>query len=521
LTSDAPRVSVSTGPVWEVTRQPAYPPLGRDLDVDVCVVGAGIAGLTCAFLLRETGRSVAVLEDGRVAGGETARTTAHLASALDDRYSWLEEVHGRDGARLAAESHTSAIAEIERLASMAAIDCDLRRLTGYLFLAPGDTRELLERELDAARRAGLTGTELLERAPDAPFDTGPCLAFPGQGQLHPLRYVHGLAAAFAAAGGVIHEATHVSAVEAGSPLRVPTDRGPVVRARAVIVATNAPFTSRVGLAARQAAYRTYAVATRVPRGTVAPALYWDTGDPYHYVRLQRAAGFDSLIIGGEDHKTGQDDEGVDRWARLEDWTRGRFPSGPVEARWSGQVMETADGLAYIGEYGGDNLYVATGDSGHGMTHGTIAGMLLRDLILGRENPWAAIYDPSRLRLRSLGELARETLNFVPRYGLWLTPGEARSVDEVPRGGGAVLRAGLRKIACHRDESGTVHARSAVCPHLGCIVAWNAAERTWDCPCHGSRFTATGRVVNGPANRDLAPARDEDDRASAEPPVSPP
>jgi glycine/D-amino acid oxidase-like deaminating enzyme/nitrite reductase/ring-hydroxylating ferredoxin subunit len=397
------------------------------------------------------------------------------------------------------------------------IDCDLRRLTGYLFLAPGDTRELLEQELEAARRAGLAGLSLLPRAPDAPFDTGPCLAFPDQGQLHPLRYVHGLAAAFAAGGGKVHEGTRASAVEDGDPLRVPTAGGPVVRAGAVIVATNAPFTSLVGIPVKQAAYRTYAIAARVARASVAPALYWDTGDPYHYVRLQPGDGeFEHLVVGGEDHKTGQDDDRVDRYGRLEEWTRARFPAGPVEARWSGQVMETMDGLAYIGRYGGENQFVATGDSGHGMTHGTIAGILLRDLVLGRESPWAGLYSPTRLRVRALGELAREALNFVPRYGLWLTPGEARSVDEVPPGGGAVLRSGLRKLACHRDESGAAHLRSAVCPHLGCIVAWNGAEKTWDCPCHGSRFSAVGRVVNGPANRDLAPAEEDWPEPAAEP-----
>jgi nitrite reductase/ring-hydroxylating ferredoxin subunit len=290
-------------------------------------------------------------------------------------------------------------------------------------------------------------------------------------------------------------------------MRVSTDRGPTVRARAVIVATNAPVTSRVGLPIKQAAYRSYVVATRVPRGSVAPALYWDTGDPYHYVRIHPGeGGFDYLIVGGEDHKTGQESDGAERYGRLEEWTRSRFPTGPVEARWSGQIMETIDGLAYIGRYGGESLFVATGDSGHGMTHGTIAGMILRDLVLGRDNPWAELYSPSRLRVRALKELARETLNFVPRYGLWLTPGETRSADDLPRGGGAVLRSGLRKIACYRDADGRLHARSAVCPHLGCLVAWNGAEKTWDCPCHGSRFAATGEVVNGPANRDLQPAR---------------
>ena len=267
--------------------------------------------------------------------------------------------------------------------------------------------------------------------------------------------------------------------------------------------------------AMQAAYRSYVVATRVPRGSVAPALYWDTGDPYHYARVHPGEdGSDFLVVGGEDHKTGQEADGEDRYACLEEWTRGRFPAGPVVARWSGQIMETVDGLAFIGRDGGDGLVVATGDSGHGMSHGTIAGLILRDLVLGHDNPWAGLYSPSRLRLRSLTELARETFNFVPRYGFWLTPGEARSVDDLPAGAGAVLRCGLRKVACYRDDSGALHARSAVCPHLGCIVAWNAVEKSWDCPCHGSRFAATGEVLDGPANRGLRPVRQMPGEADA-------
>jgi Rieske Fe-S protein len=213
-------------------------------------------------------------------------------------------------------------------------------------------------------------------------------------------------------------------------------------------------------------------------------------------------------VGGEDHKTGQSDDSAKRYRALEEWARARFPMiEEVEFRWSGQVMNSLDGLAFIGRASEKEprIYLVTGDTGMGMTHGTIAGMLLRDLILGRENPWRALYDPSRLILRALPTLVRENVNVATQYAGWVTPAEVSSVDEIPPGQGALLRRGLAKIAAYRDDTGRVHERSAVCPHLACIVAWNSAEKTWDCPCHGSRFDAIGHVVNGPANTNLAPA----------------
>jgi nitrite reductase/ring-hydroxylating ferredoxin subunit len=277
-----------------------------------------------------------------------------------------------------------------------------------------------------------------------------------------------------------------------------------------VVTTNTPINDRVAIHTKQAPYLTYAIGARVPRGTVARALYWDTLDAYHYIRLQpMGRGRDVLIVGGEDHKSGQADDQPERWDRLEAWARERFPKmSPVEYRWSGMVMETTDGLAFIGRNPSDaeNVYIATGDSGMGMTHGTIAGILLTDLILGRENPWGAIYDPSRKPVWGMAwkEFLVENANVAKEYARdWIGGGDVSSVKEVRRGEGAILRRGLEKVAVYRDERGTVHERSAVCPHLGCIVHWNPGEKTWDCPCHGSRFDPRGRVISGPASSPLA------------------
>lgn len=505
--------SGATISAWAATAKlPELSPLSTDLAADVCVVGAGISGLTTAYLLAREGRSVVVLDDGPIAGGETSRTTAHLSNALDDRYQRLERIHGVEEIRIAAESHTAAIDRIESIVREEGISCDFERLDGYLF-NPGDgSQEDLQKELEAARRAGLTETELISRAPLDSFDTGPCLRFPRQGQFHPLRYLAGVVTAILRDGGRIFTATHAEKIEAGSPVRVVSRAGPVVSAAAAVVATNSPVHTLVALHTKQAAYRSYVVAGSVPRSSVRKALYWDTESPYHYVRLQTSPerdGNDLLIVGGEDHKTGQEEEPEKRWQRLREWARERFPAfKEVSFRWSGQVMETVDGLAFIGKSPGEeNIYVATGDSGMGMTHGTIAGILLTDLLLERENPWSRLYDPSRVSLRAAGEFAMENLNVAAQYVDHVTSGDTDSVDDLRRGSGAVVRRGLKKIAAYRDENGTLHERSAVCTHLGCVVAWNPAEKSWDCPCHGSRFDPEGRVLNGPAIRDLPNAED--------------
>ncbi len=505
--------------LWMATATvPPQTSLTRDMHADVCIVGAGIAGLTTAYLLAREGKSVVVLDDGPIAGGQTQRTTAHLSNALDDRYFEIERLHGAEGARLAADSHTAAIARIETIVREENVDCDFERLDGYLFLAPDDSPELLDRELAAAHRAGLADVERLPRAPLTSFDTGPCLRFPRQGQFHPLKYLAGLADAIGHRGGRIFTGTHADSIEGGKPARITTAAGPVVTADAIVVATNTPINDRYAIHTKQAAYLTYAIGAVVPAGSIARGLYWDTLDPYHYVRLQPlregteaggAAGvehLDVLIVGGEDHKTGQATDHAQRHGRLEAWARERFPMiREIRFHWSGQVMETIDGLAFIGRNPGDeaNVFIATGDSGMGMTHGTIAGVLLTDLILGRENPWASLYDPSRKTLRAVGEFGKENLNVLKQYGDWLTGGDVASIEEVQPGTGAVLRRGLTKVAVYRDEQHVVHECSAICPHLGCIVTWNQSEKTWDCPCHGSRFDRYGHVLNGPANRDLS------------------
>ena len=501
-----PTDSGATRSIWMNTAQlPEYQQLAGDAVADVCVVGAGIAGVTTAYLLAREGRSVILLDDGPVAGGETGRTTAHLSWALDDFYSHIERMHGAEGARMAAASHRRAVDLIEEIVRGEAIDCEFERLSGYWFAEDADGGKELDEELEAAQRAGAGVVERLGQIPGVPFRTAAALRFADQAQFHPLKYIAGLARAFVRDGGRIHCGTHVAELVTRSPTpAVRTAGGHTVTAGAIVFATNSPVNDWVKMHTKQAAYRTYVVGVRIPAATVARGLYWDNLDPYHYVRLAEDEGGEVLIVGGQDHKTGQADDQEERFDALVEWTRAHFPDAGDELyRWSGQVIEPNDYMAFIGRNpGDDHIYIATGDSGNGMTHGTIAGMLVTDLILGRENRWEKLYDPSRKSLRAAPEFLKENLNVAAQYRDLVRRGEVSSVDEIAPDSGAVMRDGARLLAVYRDAAGAVHTRSALCTHLYCVVDWNDTEKTWDCPCHGSRFDRHGKVVNGPAIEDL-------------------
>ncbi len=496
--------------IWSATAQVrSSPALAENLHVDVCVIGSGIAGMTTAYLIAREGKSVVVLDKNQIGQGETSHTTAHLSNFLDATYTEIEHLHGAKGTRLAAESHTSAIDQIESIVAEEKIKCDFKRLDGYLFLAPDDSEKKLEDELKAAQGAGLP-VKYLKSGP-AGLKLGPCLRFPQQAQFHPLKYLSGLVKAIERLGGRLFANTEATEIKGGLTAEVTTKQKARITAGAVVVATNTPVNDWVDIHTKQASYRTYVVGLPVPAASIPSALYWDTSVPFHYVRLQRVRGkgasHDLLIVGGEDHKTGQAENVADRFGRLVAWAQSRFPAvKEIEFQWSGQVINSMDNLAFIGRNPGDeNVYIVTGDSGMGMTHGTIAGILLRDLILGRENKWASLYDPSRKTLLAAPNFVAENLNVASEYMEWITPGDVPSVEKINRGRGAIIRRGLFKVAVCRDDAGELHELSAVCPHLGCIVAWNPTELSWDCPCHGSRFDVDGKVLNGPAIKPLSPS----------------
>lgn len=499
--------------LWMEVEISSFPPLDMNMDVDVCIVGAGIVGLTCAYTLAKQGKSVVVLDQGIFPCGQSSRTTAHLSWVLDDRYHQLENYFGVEGAAIAAESHSASIDYIEKIVEEEGIDCDFERVDGFLFHPPDESQDILDKEYFAIKKIGMQ-VQKIPRAPfSATFDTGACLQFPRQAQFHMHKYLNGLIKAILKYGGKIFNNTHVKQFEDGTPCFAKTESGFKVNAQALIVATCTPINNRFIIHTKQAAYRTYVIAATVPKDSVPKGLYWDTADPYHYLRIQKHLtdpGLDWLIVGGEDHKTGQDNAIRDRYDYLEQWTRKRFPDlKKIEYRWSGQVFEPVDSLAFIGSNPGDkNIYIATGDSGNGLTHGTIAGILLPDLILGKPNRWRKLYDPSRKTLSAAPKFIAENLNVALQYADWFTPGELKKIDQLPPDEGVIMRKGLKKLAVYKDKDKKVHVNSAFCPHLGGCVNWNNSEKCWDCPCHGSQFDGCGKVTIGPAISNLFPCQEE-------------
>lgn len=390
-------------------------PLDTHLDTEVVIVGGGLAGVTCAYCLLKSGKKVVLVEDGFIGSGETGRTTAHMTTAIDNRYFRLEEIFGAENTRLIAESHKEAINFIENTVKSENIDCGFERVTGYLFLHPTDDPASLKQEFEASKRAGIEVWEL-DQAPGILSKTGTCVSFSSQAEFHPMKYLHGLSKAIKAMGGLIFTETHASEINHEG---IVSDKGYTVKANSVVVATNSPVNSRHTLPLKQDAYRTYVIGALVKKGSIPKALWWDTGNqssknivpPYHYVRMHPYSGSNDLLIsGGEDHPTGETTgEIVDHFARLQEWTHRNFPIEKIIYRWSGQVMEPMDAIAFIGHslWDNNNVFIVTGDSGNGITHCTIAGMLITDLINGKKNPWEKIYSPSRLTLKESGPMLRK------------------------------------------------------------------------------------------------------------------
>lgn len=482
---------------------PALPSLNQSLQTDVCIVGAGIAGLLTAYRLQKNGRSVVILEKDLLGFNETAHSTAHVSNALDDRYSKLRKWHGREGARLAYNSHTAALELLENIITEENILCDFQRVPGFLFLSPQHDKRILDAELASAHDAGFFDAHLTPEPDEEFFEAGLCLKFPHQAQLDPVKLMRGLCEVILGRGGRIYIQTQGVKFQGGAESFVQTTSGHRVSCEDIVVATNVPINDWMTIHTKEAAYRTYAIGIKIPPPKKAPALFWDTEDPYHYIRYAKDPGNGEpiLIVGGEDHRTGQGVVPEDCFSRLRDWAERRLKvEGEIIASWSGQIIEPMDGLAYIGRNPGDhnNIYIATGDSGHGISHGAIASMIISDLIVAGNHPWEHLYDPRRFNWKGVTRFLKENIMTGVQYRDWISTGNNRNLDDLLVGEGCVISEGLSKVAVYRNSDGSLQTLSAVCPHMGGIVRWNDAEETWDCPCHGSRFNKFGEVLNGPS-----------------------
>lgn len=479
-----------------------YPELEGDIVVDTLVVGAGITGLTTAYLLKRAGQRVAVVDAQGIAGGETGHTTAHLTFVTDARLTELASKVGKEEAGAFWDAGLASMREIERLVDELGADCGLKKVPGYLMAALGKDAEAEQKDL---AKEALLATELgfeVALVEGDPVFERPALRFPNQMKFHPLIYLKAMVETIPGEGS--HVFTHTSGSDIdGERHELKTEKG-TIRYDAVVSATNVPIQGeRGGLGAalfqtKLAAYSSYAIEAEVP--CVPESLFWDTNDPYYYFRFDKGDEGCSVIIGGEDHKTGQVTDTEERYASLEKVLREHFPQARPKRRWSGQVIETPDGMPYIGEVG-PRQFAATGYAGNGITMGTFAGMLISDLILGRKNAWAGLFRPDRSAVKGAWEYVRENVDF-PKYFVTERLKPTERLEDVGRNCGAIVRVDGKKKAVYCDGQGKRTVLSPVCPHMGCIVAWNEAEKTWDCPCHGSRFLATGEMMAGPAEKGL-------------------
>jgi glycine/D-amino acid oxidase-like deaminating enzyme/nitrite reductase/ring-hydroxylating ferredoxin subunit len=477
------------------------PVLREDVHADVCVVGGGITGLSAALRFARAGASVVVIEGRFIGAGATGYTTAKLSSLHGLTYAKLARDLGEDAARVYGETNQRGIERAFELAGEFGIDCDLRRKPNLTYTESGADREQIEAEVEAARRAGLPAS-LVEEA-DLPFPIAAAVRFADQAEFHPVKFLEGLARALDGAGARIHEGTLAVSVDAGTPCRVRTEGGRTITAGSVVVATHLPFLDRGLYFARCHPERSYVVAAPYEAGAAGAGMYLSTESPAHSIRTHALNGRTWLLVGGESHKTGQADAS-ERYERLERWTRERFNVDPV-MRWATQDQMPVDGVPYVGPVDpvSKNVYVATGFRKWGLAMGLAAAELLGAWVEGHDHPWRDLYDTRRLRLRvGAGSLLRENANVALRFvGDRIV--KRADVESIERGQGRIVGVGLGQHAVYRDDQGELHALSARCTHLGCIVNWNSGEGTWDCPCHGSRFGPRGEVIMGPAVKGLA------------------
>jgi len=497
-------------PVWiDDTPIQKFSKLQGSISADVLVVGGGVTGITTAYMLKKAGSTVALIERERVASMDTGHTTAHLTYVTDEQLHKLVRSFGEDHAQAAWDAGAAAIDEIERIVGEEGIQCEFGRLPAYLH-APVDASSKkeasnLKKEADLAAKLGFDAAYLHA----APYFNLPAVRFANQAKFHPRKYLRSLVAKVPGNGSHVFEKSAASEFDA-KKRRVKVNRNWISFDR-LVMATNNPLVGFAGITAatlfqtKLSLDTSYAFGARVPPNTIPEALFWDTRDPYDYLRIDRHSEFDYIVFGGEDHKTGQKRNTKRAFARLLARLKKIIPQAHVDHRWSGQVICSPDGLPYIGE-NAERQFVATAYCGNGITFGTVAAMMASDWSAGRKNPWTELFAVNRKKIKGAAwNYLRENKDY-PYYMIKdrLARADADSVRELRPDDGMIIGRRGKKVAAFRDASGNVHRLSPVCTHLGCLVRWNPSESTWDCPCHGSRFKPTGEVIAGPAEEPLSP-----------------
>jgi len=481
-------------------KKTTFPQLTESIEVDVAVIGGGIAGLTAALLLKRSGKNVVVLEAERVGQGVTGHTTAKVTSQHDLIYAYLTNQFSRDIALKFGESQERAIDMVEEIAKKEKIDCDFLRTSAYIYTQKEETVDEIQEEVKAAVELGLPA--FFTQETKLPFPVNGVAGFHNQAQFHPIKYLYGLAKSVFGNGSAIFENSRVTEVEAGEPCKV-ISNGAVIKAKDVVVATNYPILNDGFYFARLKPLRSYVFG--VYSNNLLEGMHISQESPLFSVRPQETDKGEMLVITGLEHKTGHEKNTRSCYQKLEELVNDRFPVSSIAYSWSTQDAFTPDRVPFIGRYtpNAEHVFVTTGFNGWGMSSGTLSGMILTDLILKRANPWTEVYDPNRFRQISQSkEMLEENLRVAKTWVENHLKSPPKGVEDIPPGEGQVREVDNKNTAVFKGEKGDIHQVSAVCTHLGCTVRFNNGEKSWDCPCHGSRFDTKGNVLHGPATKKL-------------------